>query len=287
MSDSETQARQQLAHFLKDRRARISARDIGLPVSARRRAPGLLREEVAQLAGISVTWYTWMEQARPTNPSMVVLKRLARTLRLSATERAHLINLARPDLDPAAPAAKLALPAPLAEILRGLAPHPAYMVDPHWDVVAWNEPAARLFGDFGKIEPTARNILELLFLDLTWRALFADWAVVAEAAVGQYRASTVHLRDDQRLRTRIARLMERSAEFRRWWPRQEVAGPASWRKTINHPQAGTIVFNYAALRADDAQGGLQVVIYTPVADGMSPQRLMTLVAAKPRRAAPR
>jgi hypothetical protein len=80
---------------------------------------------------------------------------------------------------------------------------------------------------------------------------------------------------------------ERSAEFRRWWPRQEVAGPASWRKTINHPQAGTIVFNYAALRADDAQGGLQVVIYTPVADGISPQRLMTLVAAKPRRAAPR
>src|SRR5260370_37156576 len=124
MSDSETQARQELAHFLKDRRTRISARDIGLPVSARRRASGLLREEVAQLAGISVTWYTWMEQARPTNPSMAVLKRLARTLRLSTTERAHLINLARPDLGPAVPPERLVLTVPLADTLHGLAPHP-------------------------------------------------------------------------------------------------------------------------------------------------------------------
>jgi hypothetical protein len=186
-----------------------------------------------------------------------------------------------------APPAEPALPAALAETLHGLAPHPAYVVDPHWDVVAWNEPAARLFGDFGKIDPAARNILELLFLDLSWRALFADWAVVAESAVGQYRASTVHLRNDSRQRARVARLMERSTEFGKWWPRQDVAGPASWRKTIRHPRAGTIVFNYAALRADDAQGGLQLVIYTPAADGVSPRRLMRLVAAKPARAAPR
>jgi transcriptional regulator with XRE-family HTH domain len=287
MSDSETQARRELAHFLKDRRLRISARDAGLPISPRRRAQGLLREEVAQLAGISVTWYTWMEQARPTNPSMPVLTRLARALRLSVTERAYLISLARPDLAPAAALAKPELPTPLAATLRGLTPHPAYVVDPRWDVVAWNEPAARLFGDFGKIEHAARNVLELLFLDSTWKMLFADWAIIAEAAVGQYRASAVRLRDDPAHCARIARLTERSAEFRRWWPCQDVHGAASWRKTINHPQAGMIVFDYAALRVDDAQGGLQFVIYTPVADGVSSQRLTKLVAAKPRRSTPR
>lgn len=276
--ESNTQ-REELARFLKSRREKVLPAEVGITASPRRRAPGLLREEVAQLAGISATWYTWMEQARPTNPSLPVLTRLGSALRLDPAERAHLINLARPDLAPASPAQPTQeLPASLLSTLRGLSPHPVYVTDLYWNVVAWNEPATRLFGDFGAVAPEARNILDLLFLDAGWRMLFADWEEIAKGALAQYRAQTARLHDDPVCRARIARLMEASDAFAQWWPRQDVRGPATWRKAINHPAFGHMVFDYAALRTDIAGGEVQFIIYTPVEDDVSRASFARLTA---------
>ncbi|HZH10423.1 MAG TPA: helix-turn-helix transcriptional regulator [Microvirga sp.] len=262
--------REELARFLKSRREKVRPAEVGIVVSPRRRAPGLLREEVAQLAGISATWYTWMEQARPTNPSLAVLTRLGHALRLDATEKAHLINLARPDLTQAIPAqAARDLPAPLLATLRGLAPHPVYVTDIYWNVMAWNEPALSLFGDFGAIAPESRNILDLLFLNAAWRRLFADWETIARGAIAQYRAQTARLHDDPACRARIARLTAASTEFAQWWPCQDVRGPATWSKTLHHPTFGRVTFDYATLRADAPDGEVQFVIYTPAGNAAS------------------
>jgi transcriptional regulator with XRE-family HTH domain len=169
ITDPAAAERRALARFLKAMRDRVSPADAGVAVTSRRRAKGLLREEVAQAAGVSVTWYTWMEQARPTNPSLRVLDGLARALQLDAAEREQLIRLARPDLRPAPPASR-GLSAPLTTLLHGLAPHPAYATNVRGDVIAWNAPAARLLGDFAA--PGCGNLLRRLFLDPAWRRLF-------------------------------------------------------------------------------------------------------------------
>ncbi|MGO4388155.1 helix-turn-helix transcriptional regulator [Microvirga sp. 2YAF29] len=263
MLDSNTR-REELADFLKSRREKVQPVDVGITPSPRRRALGLLREEVAQLAGISATWYTWMEQARPTNPSLAVLTRLGNALRLDSAERVHLINLARPDLALATLARSTQeLPAPLLATLRGLSPYPVYVTDLYWNVMAWNEPATQLFGDFDALSPDTRNILDLLFLNADWRKLFVDWDEIAKGAIAQYRAQTAQLHDDQFCRARVARLLKASREFALWWPRQDVRAPATWRKTINHPNLGRIVYDYATLQADVGDGRVQFVIYTP------------------------
>src|SRR5690349_15148506 len=151
-----------LAAFLRSRRERIRPHEIGLAVSTRRRAPGLLREEVAQIAGMSVTWYTWMEQARSINPSLRVLEGLARALKLDPAGRAHLFELARPDLRGARVSTPTrTLSEPLVATLGGLAPHPAYVTNERLDVIAWNPPAAMLLGDFARIAPERRNLIHL------------------------------------------------------------------------------------------------------------------------------
>lgn len=267
MTDSAQQGRQELARFVRAMRDRLLPQQVGLAASPRRRAKGLLREEVAQRAGISATWYTWIEQARPTNPSLPVLARLARALNLSAVERSHLINLARPDVGASRLRSGAELPAPLVATLHGLMPFPVYVVDTCWNVIAWNAAAAELFGDFAAIEPPERNILRLLFLDSRWRSLFVDWDTVVESAVAQYRGATAMQVNDPAWQAHIATLAARSPEFARLWERQNVRDGAVWRKTIKHPEAGRLVFDYATLRPDSSYGDIQFVIYTPaVAD---------------------
>ena len=230
-------------------------------VRRRRRAKGLLREEVADLAGVSLTWYTWIEQARPTNPSRRVLDGLARALQLDAVERAHLFRLARPDLKPQAARVKLGrLSAPLLEVLHGLAPHPAYAIDGLWNLLAWNEPAGVVFG-FDDMKPGERNVLRAMLLYRPWRTLFANWETIVESVVAQFRAATPHLSDDPVYQAFVEQTRAASPLFDSLWDRGRVAGAQANQKILHHPQLGSLRFNYATLRPDGAAPDVRFSIY--------------------------
>jgi transcriptional regulator with XRE-family HTH domain len=273
--------RKDLAQFLKDRRARIAPSAAGLTAGTRRRARGLLREEVAMIAGVGVTWYTWLEQARPIKPSMQVLGAIARALRLSDVERTHLFRLARPDLEPAPPAQLAAsVSRPLQRTMDGLAPNPAYATNAAWDVIGWNKPATLAFGDFARIEPERRNLLYLIFCEPAWRELFREWDTISAFAVAQFRESTARLGGDARFKE-LVRMLERDSEnFRQHWRRRDVHRPIPQSKTLNHPQAGRLNLEYSTFQADSDRD-VRLTIYTP-ADAESARRIATLGTRTPR-----
>lgn len=260
---SESCERRALAEFLKAMRARLKPADLGLPAAPRRRAAGLLREEVAQAAGMSVTWYTWMEQGRRVNPSAQVLNGIARALRLDGAERAYLFRLARPDLRAADAGPEVAtLDPPLDALLMGLAPHPAYAIDTFLDVVAWNRAAECLLGSFEGEGRLHRNVMGRLFVDPAWQELLEDWETVARSAVGQFRSMTAAHQGDARLVALVEELAQASPLFERLWRQQQVETPPAWRKTLNHAAAGRLIFDYATFRPDGAGPHLRFTIYT-------------------------
>lgn len=223
----------------------------------------MLREEVAQAAGIGITWYTWLEQARPIKASPRAVDGLARALRLDAAERAHLFRLARPDLEPAAAINLVrALPDPLQRALVALAPHPAYAVNAMWDVIGWNAPAARLFGDFGRIPPERRNILHLLFCDTEWARLFSEIQTIRESAVAQFRATTARLVADPGFLRFIEQLGHASPEFLALWRRRDVREPAALHKDLAHPKLGRLSLDYATFRPDGIED-VRFTLYMP------------------------
>ena len=271
--------RRDLAQFLKDRRGRIAPATAGVSPGARRRARGLLREEVAMIAGVGVTWYTWLEQARPIKPSVHVLGHIARALRLDEAERTPLFCLARPDLEPA-PVVQLAtgVSPVLVRTMESLAPNPSYAVNALWDVIGWNNPAARVFGDFSRIEGERRNLLHLIFCDRGWRNLFHDWEAIAVSAVAQFRAGTARLNGDARFKSLLGLLERESPEFREQWRRRDVREPTPRSKVLDHPRAGRLDLEYATFQPD-GDPDVRLTIYTP-ADAESARRLQKLSTAR-------
>ena len=277
--------RKDLAQFLKDRRARIAPAAAGLAVGTRRRARGLLREEVAMMAGVGVTWYTWLEQARPVKPSVRVVGSIARALRLDEAERAHLFRLARPDLEPA-PATQLAtrISQTLQRTMEALSPNPAYATNAVWDVIGWNKAATCVFSDFERIEAERRNLLYLLFCDPDWRILFQDWETISASAVAQFRAGTARLGSDARFRQLVSTLERDSASFRAHWRKRDVHQSAPRSKVLTHSNAGRLDLEYATFQPD-GDGDVRLTIYTP-ADAESARRIAMLVEPPARRAHP-
>jgi transcriptional regulator with XRE-family HTH domain len=268
--------REQLAHFLRAKRQSVRPQQLGLAVRRLRRATGLLREEVAELAGVSLTWYTWMEQARPTNPSARVLDGLASALQLMPAERQHLFKLARPDLeaDGLAADAEAVWGSAHGNFLHSLAPHPAYAIDVLWNVLEWNAPAGKVFGEFAAAG-VERNVLYRLLFDAHWRALFVDWEKIIALAVAQFRASTAHIADQIRFGEFVATLSGRSALFAQLWSLQAVALPPACVKELRHPLVGALRFNYTTLRPEGLTGEARFTIYTPT-DAQSAQGLRRL-----------
>jgi transcriptional regulator with XRE-family HTH domain len=260
---ADTDRRRVLAQFLRDRRERLAPAAVGLATGRRRRAKGLLREEVAQAAGIGVTWYTWLEQARTVTPSPRAVDGLARALRLDAAERAHLFRLARPDLEPAS-AINLVreLPAPLQRALAGLSPHPAYAVNAMWDVIGWNAPAVRLFGDFARFPAERRNILWLLFCEPDWGRLFVAIEAIRDSAVAQFRATTARLAADPGFLHFVKALGQASPDFQALWHRRDVREPAALHKDLAHPKLGRLSLDYATFRPDGIED-VRFTIYMP------------------------
>src|SRR4051794_9201609 len=170
-----TARRDELASFLRNRRERITPLDVGLPVVGRRRTPGLRREEVAQLAGVGVTWYTWLEQGRDIHPSPEVLEAIARTLQLDRTERQHLLTLAGAPFDPASGPACYAASPTVRSLLDQLEPFPAVVQNSRYDLLAYNGAYGHLVVDLDELPPEDRNSLWLLATHPAYRAALPDW----------------------------------------------------------------------------------------------------------------
>ena len=259
--------RRELGAFLRSRRARLRPAEVGLADWGVRRVPGLRREEVAQLANVGLTWYTWLEQGRQARPSASVLTAIADALRLDAHEREHLFALARDPEDQArggegqAGAAAPAGPG-LDALVRGFEPAPAYAISARFDVLAHNRPAGLLFGDLGPGPGGPANLLHLGFTDPRWRTLIADWDQEAARHVAMYRAAmTLHM-DDPTWTVLPARLARLSPDFARFWASSDVAGPERRLKLFRHPSAGALTLHSTSLlMADDPM--IRIVILYP------------------------
>jgi len=250
--------------------------DVGLPDGFRRRTPGLRREEVALLAGVGATWYTWLEQGRDVQPSAEVLSALADALRLDAAERRHLYILNdRPPPEPK-PVGPERVEQPLLRMLDSLTGQPAYVLGRRWDVLAWNRAAELLFGDYGKLEGDQRNIMHILFANKAHRKLLVDWNEVASTALAMFRADSARYAGDSDFERLINHLMSVSGEFRQLWSRQDVLRSLSSHKRIKHPLAGRMTFEYTSFEVT-GQADMKLVVYTPLDSDCTIEKLGALL----------
>ena len=250
-----------LAAYLRDRRAKLDPAAFGLPAS-RRRTPGLRREEVAQRANISATWYTWLEQGRGGAPSADVLDRIAHALLLTDVEREHLflLGLGRPP-DVHYRAAGGVTPR-LQRVLDAFDVSPAIIKTAIWDVVAWNRAAADVLTDYAALPPERRNILRIIFDDARVRAAQHDWESVARFVVAAFRADAARAGASAEVAGLVDDLCRRSPEFARLWRDNDVRNYGEGVKHLRHPTLGPIAFEYSAF-AVDGRPDLGMVVYNP------------------------
>jgi transcriptional regulator with XRE-family HTH domain len=275
MSESVTQENQ-LGGYLKDRRTKLDPASFGLPAE-RRRTPGLRREEVAQRANISPTWYTWLEQGRGGAPSADVLDRIARALMLTDVEREHLflVGLGRPP-EVRYHAADGVTPR-LQRVLDALDPSPALIRTAVWDVVAWNRAATVMLMDYGSLPPKERNILRFFFLDPRARAAHYDWESVARFVLGAFRADAARAGAAAEVEPLVDELCRLSPEFKAMWRDNDVRGHHGEAvKHIRHPILGQFTFEYSAF-AVDGRTDLTMVVYNP-ATPEDAERIKSLLA---------
>jgi transcriptional regulator with XRE-family HTH domain len=269
--------RDELADFLRQRRASLKPGDVGLPSGGRRRTPGLRREEVASLAGVGTTWYTWLEQGRDVRASFEVLEAIAAALRLSPAERAHLMLLGRGEQAPShRPPPEKASPT-LRRLVENLGSNPAWVLGRRWDYLAWNDAAVAILGDLGALPKPERNHVWQTFMDPARRELFADWERSIRLIVARFRADSAHHVGDPSFEELIEALRSGSPEFCRLWKRHEVATTGVGRKEINHPVAGRLLFEHALFNPAEAPDQ-RLVLYSPLPEEDTPAKLAALLA---------
>ena len=266
----------QLGTYLRERRAKLDPSALGF-APGRRRTLGLRREEVAQRANISPTWYTWLEQGRGGAPSADVLDRISRALMLTDVEREHLflLGLGRP------PEARYrggeGVTPRLQRVLDALDPSPAVIRTAIWDVVAWNRAASAVLMDYGSLPPDQRNILRFLFLDPRARGAQYDWESVARFALGSFRVDAARAGAAAEVESLVEDLCRLSPEFRAMWRENDVHGAHGEAvKHIRHPLLGRLAFEYSAF-AVDGRPDLSMVVYNP-ASPEDAERISSLLA---------
>lgn len=246
--------RHQLGELLRSRRERLQPEDVGLRPGTRRRVRGLRREEVAQLAAISPTYYALLERGRGTHPSPQVLDSLARALRLSEAERTHLHELAREDARSDMPAAVEVLAPAVADLVHYLDPHPAYVTGRCWDVLAANRAARALWTDWPALPAEERNMLIWTFTNPDARKVFVEWEPEARALLARFRLAAARYPGDGQFEGLIDRLHASSREVRAWWPAHEVAPLTSGIKRLRHGTLGEVELEHVVLQvADDPE----------------------------------
>jgi transcriptional regulator with XRE-family HTH domain len=259
--------RQEIANFLRSRRARLQPEQVGLPRGSRRRTPGLRREEVAALAGVSTEWYTWLEQARDVRPSEAVLQRIAAALRLEPGEAHHLLTLAgydRNDLrNGGSPPTTLS--PPVQRLLDQLEPCPAWVFGERWDILGWNRAATVIWGDLGALQGIERNAMYQSFMSPRLRRMLVDWEAHARSMVAKLRLAHARHVDDAWFNELIQVLRENSAEFAAFWGAHDVQLPRTGVKVYEHPEAGRLAFDYLHLDiVDERLAALRLIAYIPV-----------------------
>ncbi|HWB50021.1 MAG TPA: helix-turn-helix domain-containing protein [Stellaceae bacterium] len=247
LTSTSHERRRELGDFIRAQRERVAPAAVGLVAARRRRTPGLRREEVAELAGLSTTWYTWIEQGRDVSVSPTALARLARALRLGRAQRHYLFELAgKRDPDPGASDID-ALPAVLTACVAAIAA-PAYLLDRSWNARAWNPAAERLFAgwlDRPAAAAAGHNLLRFIFLEPGARLLIRDWEGRARRVVAEFRAHCGAHLDDPGLRHLIDDLRRRSGDFAQMWEQHGVLGREGGERTFNHPTDGFLRFEQA------------------------------------------
>ncbi|MEU6342748.1 helix-turn-helix transcriptional regulator [Streptomyces sp. NPDC046977] len=272
-------ARLELASFLRSRRERIAPEQVGLPPGRRRRTPGLRREEVAQLAAVGVTWYTWLEQAREIQISAQVADAVARALMLDPNERTHLFLLAGVT-DPNPLARCPGMSDQIRELLAKLEPLPAAVLNSRTDVIAHNRTYGRLVADLDALPFEDRNIMWLAFTDPAWRVGMPDWKETSRLMVAKYRSAMAGHLAEPAWKSLVKRLEQASPEFRELWERHEVQEPENRTKRFLNPHVGLLTFDFTHLWLGPRQGP-RLVTYTPADDVTRErvQRLYELVTA--------
>jgi len=265
--------RELLAGFLRSRREALAPQEVGIVPGARRRTPGLRREEVAQLSGVSVTWYTWLEQARDMSVSRQVLDSLARTLHLTPAERRHLFTLAGTAMPDEAPQ-RISVNPTLGQLVTALQPNPAYVINSCWDVLAYNRAYECLIGGLDGLLEEERNSLWLLFTRSAMRTLLVDWQREVRQIIGQFRASAGRHPDDPRTGALISALTEASPAFVAMWSEHPIQAFASATKQFHHPRAGRIDLDYTKLAVvENPTQHLVVFLPATPADALGLERL--------------
>lgn len=268
----------ELSEFLRSRRGRLRPQDVGLPELGRhRRVPGLRREELAQLAGVSVAYYTRLEQGNGRNVSAEVLDAIARALRLTNAEHQHLLHLAkakrykkkkhhmrRQVLRPA-----------LGTLLESMEGVPAYVVGRRLDVIGWNRLAAAVFHDFGSLPEEERNFARLVFLEPSVRGRYADWETKAAETASALRVYAGYCVGDPELAALVGELSVRSEDFRRLWAAHEVREKGYGEKALHHPLVGDLTLSYETLKLpDDPEQSLLVYHAEPGSASAQALRLL-------------
>ncbi|MFD5139415.1 helix-turn-helix domain-containing protein [Streptomyces sp. NPDC058378] len=271
--------RAELSEFLRSRRARLKPEDVGLPDFGRhRRVPGLRREELAQLAGVSVAYYTRLEQGNGQNVSAEVLGAIASALRLTDAEQAHLTHLAKPKQHRKKPSARQQrVRGSLCRLLDTMDGVPAYVIGRRSEILAWNRMAAAVFGDWSLLPVQERNWARLTFLKPEYRDLFVEWDQKASDIVSYLRMDAGCRPDDARLSALIGELSVKSEEFRRLWARHDVKEKSHGVKRLRHPLVGELTLDYETFALpDDAEQS--VVVYHPEPGSASADALRLLAS---------
>ncbi|MGV7209169.1 helix-turn-helix transcriptional regulator [Oxalobacteraceae bacterium A2-2] len=258
--------RRELGAFLSSRRARLQPSDFGLP-EGQRRTPGLRREEVAVLAGVSVSWYTWLEQGREIKPSADALRRIGKVLKLDEAESAHLFALAARSAPVAAASGRVS--DGLEMLVRSM-DVPAYVRNTRLDILVWNDAVVDMLIDYGQLLPHERNTLRLLFTHQPYRSQIIAWEQVARGMISTFRAARAQAEDKAPFDQLVEELLELSPEFREWWPDTGVSLFAEGGKSLRMPGGGQVDYTYIAL-TPVGRPDLSLVTYIPRHAAYDPQ----------------
>lgn len=276
----------ELADFLKTHRSRLNPEAAGLPPRpSKRRTAGLRREEVAALSGVSLAWYTYLEQGRPIRVSEQVLESIARTLQLDTDERNYLFSLTGEWL--------IAEPAPKEEgispslqyMLDDLGICPAYIFDDGWNTIAWNRMACEVFGNYDDMDRLNRNLIWRTFTDPDYRKLFLDWEPMAKRLLAQFRIYFAKYIDNPWFLTMVEELKRSSKEFSEWWKDHEVSGIPTGKKGLVHPEVGRLTLDFNNFRLAE-RPGWTLTVFTPDAGTDTRDKLKTLAGGTVRVTAP-
>ncbi len=270
------QRRQELGAFLRKRRGELVRSDHHLPPVGRSRLIGLRREEIAYLAGVSVTWYTWLEQGRDIHPSRQVLDSVARTMGLTAAERDYLLSLSGLAPAPTVDLTPIVAPPHLQRLLAAQGDSPAFAVSADWTIAGWNRAYELLYPNVATVPAADRNLLLLIFTDPAVRALLPDWDVTSRHFLAEYRAEAGPMLGHPAHVALVSRLFEQSPEFQAAWNDHQVERFASRERRFHHP-AGELIFEHHRLIPSDLPD-LHVVVYVPVIESGTAQRMRQLLA---------